>query len=57
MTGELMVSVECNPLIAGISERVIRELESGRKVDPIQYTEEAVFTYLNAADYMNERKY
>ena len=57
MTGELMVSVECNPLIAGLSERVIRELESGRKVDPIQYTEEAVFTYLNAANYVNERKY
>ena len=57
ISGELMVSVECNPLIAGISEQVIQELEAGNTVDSIQYTEESVFTYLNAAEYIDERKY
>ena len=55
--GKLMVSVECNPLIAGLSEKVIKQLESGVKVDPVQYVEESVFTYENAEKYINDRKY
>lgn len=55
--GELMVSVECNPLIAGLSEQVIQDLEQGKQVDPIQYVEESIFTYENAAEYIDNRKY
>ena len=55
--GKLMVSVECNPLIAGLSERVIRQKEAGLAVDPIQYVEESVFTFENAEKYIGDRKY
>ena len=55
--GELMVSVECNPLIAGLAEQMIQELEQGREVGKVQYVEESVFTYKNAALYINNRKY
>ena len=57
VTGKLMVSVECNPLIAGVSDRVIQELEQGKKVEHIQYVEEAVYTYENALQYIDARKY
>jgi len=56
-SGDLMVSVECNPLIAGIAERVIQDLEQGKEVGKLQYVEESVFTYKNAARYINDRKY
>lgn len=55
--GKLMVSVECNPLIAGVSEQVIQDLEQGKEVEQIQYVEESVFTYKNAEQYMDNRKY
>lgn len=55
--GKLMVSVECNPLIAGIAEKVIQDLEHGRETGKIQYVEESVFTYENAAKYISSRKY
>lgn len=54
---QLMVSVECNPLIAGIAEQVIQDLEAGKEVAPIYYAEESVFTYENAAKYISSRKY
>lgn len=57
IAGKLMVSVECNPLIAGLSEQVIQQKEKGLKVDPIQYVEEEVFTFENADQYINDRKY
>lgn len=56
-SGELMVSVECNPLIAGLSEQVIRQIEAGNKIAPVQYVEESVFTYKNAEKYIKDRKY
>lgn len=56
-SGELMVSVECNPLIAAIAERVIQNLEQGKEVGKLQYVEESVFTYKNAAQHMHDRKY
>lgn len=55
--GELMVSVECNPLIAGLSAQVIQDLEQGKQVDHIQYVEESVFTYENASENIDNRKY
>ncbi len=55
--GKLMVSVECNPLIAGLSHEVIQKLEAGEEIDKINYVEEAVFSYENAAQHINERKY
>lgn len=55
--GKLMVSVECNPLIAGIAEEVIQDLEQGREVGKIQYVKESVFTYKNAAQHIDNRKY
>jgi len=55
--GKLMVSVECNPLIAGLSHEVIQKMESGQEVDKVNYVEESVFTYENAAQYINDRKY
>lgn len=54
---KLMVSVECNPLIAGIAEQVIQELEQGKEIESIYYAKESVFTYENAAKYINSRKY
>jgi ABC-type sugar transport system, periplasmic component len=57
MKGELMVSVECNPLIAGSAEQVIQDLEQGKEVGKIQYVEESVFTYKNAAQHIANRKY
>ncbi|MBO5071745.1 MAG: ABC transporter substrate-binding protein [Eubacterium sp.] len=57
MTGELMVSVECNPLIAGLCEKVIRQIEAGHEVAPVQYVQESVFTYKNAGEYSKDRKY
>lgn len=55
--GKLMVSVECNPLIAGIAEEVIQDIEHGREVGKIQYVKESVFTYKNAAQHIDSRKY
>ncbi|MCX4326110.1 MAG: ABC transporter substrate-binding protein [Lachnospiraceae bacterium] len=55
--GKLMVSVECNPLIAGIAEKVIKDLEKGREVGKVQYVKESVFTYKNAAQHIGNRKY
>lgn len=55
--GKLMVSVECNPLIAGLSQDVIRNLEAGTEVEKVNYVEESVFTYENAAQYLETRKY
>jgi len=57
LEGKIMVSVECNPLIAGLSHEVIQKLEAGEEIDKINYVEESVFSYENAAQYINERKY
>lgn len=57
IAGKLMVSVECNPLIAGLSEQVIQQKEKGLEVDPIQYVKEEVFTFENAEQFIKDRKY
>lgn len=57
MEGKIMVSVECNPLIAGLSHEVIQKLEAGEEVDKVNYVEESIFSFENAAQYINERKY
>lgn len=57
LDGKIMVSVECNPLIAGLSHEVIQKLEAGEKVDKVNYVEESVFSYENAAQFIDERKY
>lgn len=55
--GELHVSIECNPLLAGTVEKVILELEAGKKVEKIYNTEEGVYTFENAAEFIDTRKY
>ena len=55
--GDLMASIECNPLIASAARKVIQQLEMREPVDEIHYIEESVFSYENAAEYMEERKY
>ena len=57
MAGKLHATVECNPLLASTVEAVIEELEAGREVDKIYNTEENIYTYENAADYIDQRKY
>ena len=49
--------MECNPLLASTVEAVIEELEAGREVDKIYNTEGNIYTYENAADYIDQRKY
>jgi len=55
--GKLMVSVECNPLIAGLSHEVIQKMEAGQEIDAVNYVEESVYTYENAANYIDGRRY
>lgn len=55
--GKLHVSVECNPLLASSVEEVIKKLEKGENVDKKYYTKEGVYTYQNAAQYIDERAY
>ena len=55
--GELLVTVECNPLIAGLAENVIQMLEKGEEVEKVYYSEESVFTYENASYYIDKRQY
>ena len=57
IAGKLHASVECNPLLASTVEKVIEELEAGREVEKIYNTEENIYTYENAADYIDQRKY
>lgn len=57
LDGRLHVSVECNPLLAETVEGVILKLERNEAVEKKYYTEEGVYTYLNAAEYAPERKY
>lgn len=57
MEGKLMVSVECNPLIAGLSHEAIQALEKGEEVEKVNYVEESVFTYENAAMFIEDRQY
>lgn len=55
--GEIMVSVECNPLIAGEARKVIEDNNAGKKIAGRNYVDESVFTYKNAAEYIDSRQY
>lgn len=55
--GTLQASIECNPLLADLTENVISNLQQGFEVEPIYYSEEGVFSYKNAAQYIDQRKY
>jgi len=57
MAGQLHASIECNPLLAGTVEQVILDLEAGKKVEKVYNIEEGVYTYKNAAEFIDERKY
>ena len=57
LEGKIMVSVECNPLIAGLSHEVIQKLEAGEEVDKVNYVEESVFSFENASQFIDQRKY
>lgn len=55
--GKLHATIECNPLLAGNVEVVIQMLESGGAVENRYYTQEAVYDYKNAAEYIDDRVY
>jgi simple sugar transport system substrate-binding protein len=55
--GSLHASVECNPLLAELTEKAIRRLENGEEIERIYYSEESIYTYKNAARFINERRY
>lgn len=57
LAGQLHASIECNPLLAGTVEQVILDLETGNKVEKIYNIEEGVYTYENASEFIDERKY
>ncbi len=57
IAGQLHATIECNPLLAGNVEKVILDLEAGRTVEKMYYTEESVFDYLNAEEFIDTRKY
>jgi len=55
--GELNASVECNPLHGPRVAEIIQKLESGQKVEKIQYVPEGVFDQENAAKELPNRLY
>lgn len=55
--GELMVTVECNPLIAGLAEKAILGLEKGKRIEKVHFVKESVFTQENTVTHLLERKY
>jgi simple sugar transport system substrate-binding protein len=55
--GKQHLSVECNPLLAANVEDVILKLERGETLEKMYYTEEGVFSYVDAAQYIDERAY
>lgn len=57
IAGELHASIECNPLLAGTVEKVILELEAGNRVEKVYNIEEGVYTFENAAEFIDTRKY
>lgn len=58
MSGELQATVECNPLLAGGVEKIIKKLESGKTIEKKKhYIEENVYDYKNASQYIGERVY
>lgn len=54
---ELQLTVECNPLLAGVVEKIIHTIENGGEVEKINYVEEDIFPYYNAAKKLENRSY
>ncbi|MCM1257294.1 MAG: ABC transporter substrate-binding protein [Roseburia sp.] len=55
--GELLVTVECNPLIAELSAEAIQDLEQGKRIEKVNFVEEMVFTRENTVANLLDRKY
>jgi galactofuranose transport system substrate-binding protein len=49
--------VECNPLLGGIVLKAVVQILAGRRVSPVMYMEDKVFTVHNAAAALPLRKY
>lgn len=57
IAGEINCACECNPLHGPRVAEIINTLENGKKVDKIQYVDEAVFDQSNAAEILPTRLY
>ncbi len=57
IAGRLHATVECNPLLADLTDKIIRRLEAGEPVDKVYYSEESIFTHENAAASLPARAY
>ena len=57
IAGRLHATVACNPLLAELTDRIIRRLEAGEPVEKVYYSEESIFTYKNAAASLPGRAY
>lgn len=55
--GDLMVTVECNPLIAGLAEKAILNMEKGKRIEKVHFVKESVFTRENTVVHLLDRKY
>lgn len=55
--GDLLVTVECNPLIAELSAKAIQDLEQGKRIEKVNFVEEMVFTRENTVAHLLDRKY
>ena len=54
---ELQLTVECNPLLAGLVENVIQTIENGGEVKKINYVDEEIFPYYSAEKKVENRSY
>lgn len=57
IAGDIDASVECNPLHGPRVEKIIKNLEAGKKVDKISYVKESVFYAKDAKDLIDKREY
>ena len=57
MDGKLHLSVECNPLLANDVANIIQKVENGEEVELQYFTQEGIYSYENAALYVDTRKY
>lgn len=55
--GDLLVTVECNPLIAELSAKAIQDMEQGKRIEKVYFVEEMVFTRENTVANLLDRKY
>jgi len=57
MQDKINALIECNPLQGPIVLKVVNEILNGRRVPPVIYMQESVFTQLNAATAFPTRRY